>query len=144
MVTTRGATLVTSTMEEMTEMEGTEKTAGSDNREKLGIMIEASIHGKESSKGENTGRLLAQNNSCNKLITYNQGNTSVPDNTEKGVDPNEIIVTDAKRRIVENEYGPELKDNPDLDMCSSPLENDDMNQKNLQLAGAALQARHSS
>lgn len=65
------------------------------------------------------------------IISIKEGNTTDGDN-------NEILVTDSKRRRMGLEDS-----NPDTEINMSPNE-EDQNQKNLVLVGAAVQARHSS
>lgn len=139
-----GATPVKQTGEEMDDVIRSGKSAGETNSDKSGMLIDSIQVGKPMSTGENSGKLLIRNLSCNKLVPFNQESISIQENTFKEVDLNEILVIDAKRRRVENEYGPEMSEKLDMDMCQSPQESDDSNQKNLSLAGAVVQARHSS
>lgn len=132
------------TVEETINMESSETTNVITMYEKSGSLLSNNVQKKGRLGGENLGENLARNVICSKLLPDNQGTVSIQEKTDKEVDQYELVITDPKRRRVGEEHGPTKIDNPDLEMSVSPQEDENSNQKNLYLAGAALQTRHSS
>lgn len=114
-------------------------TEGS-NRGKAIRLLEEKVVENPQMIGENKGIKTQQNNNIQSLLPQNMVNKSY----NSRVDPNELIIADPKRRRMDITYGPDITESLDSEMVPSPQENESSNQKNLFLASAVLQARHSS
>ncbi|KAK1396024.1 hypothetical protein POM88_005887 [Heracleum sosnowskyi] len=112
--------------------------------EKSGITTVGDRTDNVGKKGENQGALSVIDSSNTKLSTINSELKFQKLFTTAEVENVEILVADPKRRKMENTFGPNEESNFEEDTCMSPQEDVDQNQKNLILAGAAQQARHSS
>ncbi|KAK1373989.1 hypothetical protein POM88_030182 [Heracleum sosnowskyi] len=113
--------------------------------EKSGIDTETRSHGSLATVSENQGvKGGVHDNSQNSVVLFKE-NKSIAYESNKDI--NEIIFTDPKRRRVDQDIT-----SPYEDMVNSPREEDmddstqkeQLNQKNLYLAGTALQSCHSS
>lgn len=139
-----GAAPVKSKVDEAGNVADTESNGNEIIPEKIGIDTNRNLNEIALKGGDNSGGLLMQSTSCNNVLTNNQESKSDLNGKDKDVDLNEILITDPKRRRVDNAYGPQIQASPYTEMSLSPQEDVETNQKNLYLASAALQVRHSS
>lgn len=109
-----------------------------------GIRIARKAGEQPASVGGNNGRLPKQTISNQSLLPQNQGKIIHTEGNDNVEDLDELIVTNPKCLKLDTVYGPETIENPEMEMEASPEGNEDLNQKNEFLAGAASQARHSS
>lgn len=109
-----------------------------------GIQIARKAGEQPASVGGNNRRLPKQTISNQSLLPQNQGKIIHTEGNDNAEDLDELIVTKPKCLKLDTVYGPETIENPEMEMEASPEGNEDLNQKNEFLAGAASQARHSS
>lgn len=113
------------------------RNSGSDLRTK--------IEGKVPAVGENQGIIAGLQDRSQQLVIFHNDSNSV--GNLNSLDNNDIIVNDPKRRRTAQDNA-----SPDEVMFNSPngenmqdiLQNEQLNQKNLIMAGTAMQSRHSS
>lgn len=82
------------------------------SHEKSGTLIDGKVEGKTSSAGENNGGTAKQMGSNQSLLPQNQVSKLYKEGKENYVDPNEIIVTDPKRRRMDSAYMPKVTESP--------------------------------
>lgn len=94
--------------------------------------------------GGNQGVTAGLVNKPKNLSAKIQENVSQEIVTAAEVENSELIIVDPKRRRTDQENGPNEEANISKDVVMRPQEEQNQNQKNAQLAGAAWQTRHSS
>lgn len=100
--------------------------------EKSGIVIEPNLQQETQLTGTVGGKVAKQNQIIKNLLPHIQDKSEGRKDKDTEVDLNEIVVIDTKRRR------PNPNEKLDLDMITSPQEDDPTNQKNLFLAVSAL------
>ncbi|KAK1395060.1 hypothetical protein POM88_014116 [Heracleum sosnowskyi] len=138
-----GVTPVKSSVEEGGVRSGSVTNARGINHGNSGMDLGDNLKATTSSVGVNQGEAGKQIVTFESLLPRSQGNKSSTNGKNIIVDPKEMSSNDPKKRRVEDIYGPEIRESPDLEMLLSPQEHEIQNQKNLLMAGAALQARQS-
>lgn len=112
--------------------------------EKSGIVVPSDKQDQETDMGVNPGAISAAVNRNISLVPNNREQVIQNLLTANVGDNTELLISDPKRRRMDQVIGSSEAITTDKDVIMSPQDENNQNQKNGILAAAAVQARHSS